>query len=306
VFHSSSTTHAHLLPNPPEPIVTVAEHFHLTPVLSLLQEPHRYAVLLLSRNATRIVFGEEKQVSTDTVPMVQLPRSLADTLPEERREPQLQLHSGPQGSAIFHGQGQNENREAEDLKRFLTAVDSGVCEALQHRRMPLVLGGVSELVAKYTALSNYRQIVDQSLDGNLEEASDEEVCSRAYSLALPHLYSQRTREREYAASLLHTDRVIHEPAKVLAAAAQGNVETLFVLRGATLWGSFDPERHLTRIDSEQSAENEELLNVAALQTHRYGGNVFLVSEDRMPRNESLLTATLRFSAASTLTQQAKR
>ena len=40
----------------------------------------------------------------------------------------MQFHTGPRGEPVYHGQGGDERRRAEDLRRFVASVDEGLAE----------------------------------------------------------------------------------------------------------------------------------------------------------------------------------
>ena len=58
------------------------------------------------------------------------------------------------------------------------------------------------------------------------------------------------------------------------AAHEGRIETLLVSPNIMHWGSFDPSTGQCRMLEPYAAGAEELLNLAAIETLRHGGEVF--------------------------------
>ena len=88
------------------PLAIVARRFHLAPLLRLFTGDGRFFVLALSENAVRVLEGTRH--SFDVLEGDGLPTSLADALPFDNPERQVQFHTGtPQAkgrrAAVFHG-----------------------------------------------------------------------------------------------------------------------------------------------------------------------------------------------------------
>jgi len=71
------------------------------------------------------------------------------------------------------------------------------------------------------------------------------------------------------------------------------METLFLRPGNPIWGCYHVENNRVFIASEPSAENEDLLDLAATQTILSSGQVFAVPHEQMP-GESDLCGILRY------------
>jgi hypothetical protein len=78
-----------------------------------------------------------------------------------------------------------------------------------------------------------------------------------------------------------------EPERILKAAAQGRMRCLFVAQGARAPSS------PAQADADGLYPGEDLLNAAAVETLRTGGEVFAIPGDRLPR-EVPIAAVLRY------------
>jgi hypothetical protein len=60
------------------------------------------------------------------------------------------------------------------------------------------------------------------------------------------------------------------------------VDTLYVRRGAHVWGTYDPESNTIEIYDEPRPGAQDLLDLAALYTYLNSGTVYLVDDEEMP------------------------
>jgi hypothetical protein len=81
--------------------------------------------------------------------------------------------------------------------------------------------------------------------------------------------------------------------KVVPAARLGRVEELFVAVGRQRWGRFDEVTQRVKVRNEPHAGDQDLLDLAAVQTVLHGGSVYAVDPDRVPGGRSV-AAVMRF------------
>jgi len=80
---------------------------------------------------------------------------------------------------------------------------------------------------------------------------------------------------------------------ILPAAYHGQVEVLFVAAGSQRWGRYDPSVNELCLHAEPESGDEDLLDLAAVQTFLNGGSVYAVAPDELPGSEPL-AALLRW------------
>jgi hypothetical protein len=80
---------------------------------------------------------------------------------------------------------------------------------------------------------------------------------------------------------------------VVPAAWDGRVDVLLVAVGVQVWGTFAPDTRTIEIGEEVPGQNEDLLNVAAVQTIVNRGVVYAVPSSEMP-DEAAVAAVLRY------------
>lgn len=183
-----------------------------------------------------------------------------------------------------------------NLTRYFHHVHGGVEEILKLQHAPLVLGCVEYLAPLYKEVSTYRHILETiiagSPDGVKNEASSQSVgdCGAAFRTSKSHAAAQY---HEGVAK----DRASHSLADILAAAHQGRVVTLFVPLGVRRWGRFNLETFALEEHNQEQSGNDELLDLATMQTLMHAGTVYAVSPDEVPAKR-LLAAVFRFLSSA--------
>jgi hypothetical protein len=271
--------------------VIVAGRFHLKPLLPLLIDYPSFYVLALNQNQVRLFEGGLDNISE--VEVETMPPSLQAVVAPRERERQLQFHTRASGAgterraAVFHGHGDSERNEKEEIVQFFREVDRGLRDFLNDARVPLILAGVEYYFPIYRNITKYPQLADDGITGSAEQFDLSRFQEEAWRIAEPAIMASRQATIERFYNQRGTGRVSSELADILNAAHQGRVDTLFVQRGAQIWGSYDPTARSMRQDHEPTAKNEDLLDLAALQTIRNSGTAYLLEKAKMPEEKTI-------------------
>jgi FKBP-type peptidyl-prolyl cis-trans isomerase 2 len=272
----------------------VSDRFHLKPLLVALTNATRFEVLALSQNAVRLI-GASPSVATELV-VDGLPSSMAEALQWDDRERQLQSHAagrtvGGRVTAGFHGQGGRGDSRVVDIQRFLRMVDHAVVDHRGASTLPLVLAGVDELVAAYRGVTRCHHVVDGHVPGNPEQFRADELADRARPLVQPLASDQERRARE--SYLAGTAATVDTVEQAVIAAAAGQVASVFVPADQACWGRYR-EGHVVLVEHDvREPGDHDLTDVAATETLRHGGDVFVVAASDVPGGGTA-AATLRY------------
>ncbi len=305
LFLSDTVTDIFSLPFSFDETLVVGARFHLKPLLPQLARNGRFYILALSQGSVRLLAASPYSVQPVQLPP-DVPDSLADALQWDDPEAQLQWHSSTVTPAnrlrpaIFHGHGVGAGEDdKDDIRRYFQQLDKGISRLLNQEDVPLVLAGVDYIIPIYRQANSYRPVTDESISGNPEIWSAEELHERAWRIVAPLFkQSQITAAARYA-ELAGSDRATAWLKEALPAAYYGQVELLFVPQATAVWGQFDPNTpSLTRHDEWQPGDSD-LLDLAAIHTFLHDGVVYVVDEDEMPPGAPLIAATLRYPLSAT-------
>jgi hypothetical protein len=270
--------------------------FQVAPLLPLLHGDSRFYVLALSQNSVRLFQGTRFTVSP--VDLKGVPCNLAEALRTHDRDEVLTFHtrptSGGSWGAIFEGHGVGIDDEKDDLLRYFQRIDRGLHDVLREERAPLVLAAVDYFQPIYRQASTYPHLLAKGIEGNPDRLSEKELHDRAWAIVEPQ-FQEDVRQ---ALALYHQAIAHFHPAlparratadvnEIVPAAYRGQFEILFVALGKHLWGILDPGRNEVTLHEQPQPGDEDLSNLAAIQTLRHGNTVYALQGEDMPTGSPL-------------------
>jgi hypothetical protein len=300
-FLSSNRVRRYRLPLNFAELVVVEDHFHVSPLLPLFTGDGQFYILAVSQNEIRLLLGTRYSVSE--VDIGQVGGSLAEAIPSVNHQMSLQLHTTNSaggmpgsGSVTFHGQGGGRDESAKnDLLRYFRLVADGLTEFLQGDRVPLVLAGVEYLLPIYKEANTYPNLIDMVIKGNPDLLSADDLHKSAWDIIRP-LFQVAQEEAVAQYQQLagqSSKRVADTLEKIVPAAYDGRVETLFLASGVQQWGIFNPVTNKIKLHDQIESGDEPLLDWAAVQTYLKGGIVYAVEKEKVPGGTTA-AAVLRY------------
>lgn len=301
LFRSANVFRLYQLPIPVKDHVVVSDHFYLKPLLPLLTGNERYYILAFSQNDIRLLEGTHYSVSEVELPE-EFPESLAEALKYDVTDNLVRYHSSSSGAqvgkggrraVIFHGQGVGIDDSKDNLLRYFQEIDRGLRELLRDETAPLVLAGVAYLFPIYREANTYPHLLEEGIAGNPDKLKAETLHERAWAILEPYALQPQHEAAARYKDARGTERASSTLREVLPAAFSGRVESLFVALDQEQWGSYDPATNTLSLHTEAEPGEEDLLNVAALQTLLHGGTVYAVERSAVP-GEALVAAVFRY------------
>ncbi len=295
VFASRGTFRHFRLPFQFNELVVVTDRFHIKPLLTLLSGDGRFYILAFSKNQVRLLLGT--RFSVTEVNLESLPTSLVDALGFEEREKQLQFHVAAQGAAIFHGHGGGGTDEAvhkKDLLRYFRRIDKGLQDVVRAERVPLVLAGVDYLLPIYREANTYAELVPEGVEGNPDGLSAADLHGKAWAILRPHFAKEQQRAAAQFQELAGTERASRDLQRIVPAACQGRVDSLFVAVGVQQWGRFEADAGDVVVHDSHEPGDQDLLDLAAVQTLVHAGEVYAVEAGQVPDSGSPVAAVFRY------------
>lgn len=302
IFLSRDTFRHFRLPVQFSDRVVVNNRFNIKPLLSVLHDDGTFYVLALDQKDIRLLQGSRDNIVPVPLDELGVPTSMSAALPNEEFQAANQLHTFPSGepnskygqTAITHGQGISEDPKSK-IRRFLQKVDDGLRSWFGESKAPLVLAGVEYLLPIYREVTSYPTLADKPILGNPKGLKDNELHDRAWSIVEPMFHKPLEKDRDlYRQFMGEKDQHASNDLKVIVpAAAYGRVATLFVDRDQRLWGTFDPATEQVTIHEERKPEDDDLLDLASLQTILNNGTVYALERDQMP-DKSPIAAVFRY------------
>lgn len=273
-------------------LAVVGVRFHLKPLLPALEANQRFYVLGLSQDAVRFYQADSLRITGMEIPdMPDGPFASSGV-----RGAQRQSHSHTAGRrssgrrlAIFHGHGAGEEDRKQVLFSHFRQVDETVRARLDGERGPLVLAAVDYLCPIYRQASSNPDLLAGEIHGNPDSFTAEELHRLAWGIVSAHFQEVRGQAVDEYHQLWHTQRASRDLPVILAAARQGRIKVLFVAVGVQEWGRVDPQSAEAEMVSgkQRSTQDQDLLNMAAMETFIAGGTVYAVPPGEVPGRGSV-------------------
>jgi len=266
--------------------IHIADRYHITPLIPLVHREGRFHILAVSKNKMRLL--QANPYEAHETPLPHVPDSMEKALRFDNPEKQHQYHTGTQPRsgrrhAISHGHGVGIDEEKKNIERYLRHIDRGIHAALpEDGRGPLVLACAEPLDAIYAEVNTYPGLLDAHVNGNPDTLSTQELRSRAWKIVEP-LWAAR--QREVVARFENSARrqpTSTEIVPITTKAVNGKVEILFVAAGKRIWGRLASDEPRVIMHDERETNDQDLLNLAAVETLKHDGTVYCLPEDTVP------------------------
>lgn len=270
---------------------TLGSCFAIRKLADELARPDLVYLLILRKNGVSLMRSNGLEVEAVKLP-AGVPETLLEAMQLEAPDHDLENRSSSGTSTgsmhrVRFGTGSMRENESVYLADYYKIVDRGLRDLLREREAPLILVGTQEDIGKYRAVNTYRHLAKQGVAGSLDlSVPREKIIQEALAIL-----KQENNERH--ASAVVEAKEHFAPARfstdfdaTLRAAFEGRVNQLYVNEGAHRSGAFEWGRY-------RSWENEDLLNLAMVQTLIHHGEAYVLPKESMP-NHSPVAAILRY------------
>lgn len=277
-------------------LVMVGDRFHLKPLMPLLVGDGAFYLLALNQKQVR--FFQGTKYSMQEIELEDIPTSLDEALQYDptAKDGQFRISTSKGGtnnsfqqSGSFHGQGSpDRDQHQNDILQFFHVIDQGLQKYLHDQHAPLVLAGVEYLLPIYQDTNEYPYLIDTILPiENIATLKLEDLRQQAWPVVEPYYTQTQQAAIDHYHELAGTGKTSTNLQETVAAAYYGRVDQLFVAVGVQEWGNFDPQANELQVHATAEPGDEDLLNVAAMQTLLNGGTVYAVEPDAVPENAPL-------------------
>jgi len=290
IFVDPHAAHQYRVAPPLEEFVHVGDRFCIRALLPLIDPGDQFLILALSQNRTRLL--EADREGATEVDVARLPQRLDTTLHLDGADRGEQVHSGGdygtgKQAGVFHGQGGSPDAHKENLKLFFRDINHALAPILRQKKIPLILIGVEYLLPIFRETCSYSGLTNEQVTGNFDYLNAKEIHQKVW----PVMQSLLSAPRHSAAARLHeligTEKASDNPRDVVVAAMEGRVAALFLNPRRPQWGVIDQAHRRIDVHGTFQPGDEDLLEVAAVETLRRGGEVYATDEGDMPGAESV-------------------
>ncbi|MGD8604546.1 MAG: hypothetical protein PVF49_08230 [Anaerolineales bacterium] len=300
IFMTDGSLHRYSLPVDFQPFAYTGSRYHIKPLIPMLMDESHFYLLLLDLEESRLLHMTPKGI--EEMDLGDTPTSMEAALKYDDPEQHLQYHTGTTSAqvrgeqdAAFHGQGvSSDTAKKERILRFFQRLDHGVRRALEDEAVPLLLAGTEYLLPIYREANHYPHLLDVAIKSNLGGKTDSQIERKAWDLVEPQWEEPRedALERFYELEA-NSDQTSTGLEQCVPSAHYGQVDVLFVVKNQQQWGQFDPDKNQVSREPTFDRDLVDLMDMAAADTIRNGGAVYLLEQEAMPVDDQM-AAILRY------------
>lgn len=291
VFRTPRLFRAFRLPWPVVDQLAVETRPLLRPLAAFLHPRRNFLLLALARHNARLF-----ECGPGFARAMPLPDGLPASVEafEGFDAPDHQMNSSPAGQDSGDGKGVRfgtssyRDKQYHYLHDFCRAIDAHLKPLLQERGWPLVLAGASAEIGAYRAANHSPALVDEAVESSPDGGwSDAELVRRGREAA----GRWRTHDERLALHQFERaapDRRAQEVEAILAAAAAGRVQHLFLTSETPQPGDADRITNRALLSGDFSGRGDDLLNAALVETLRHGGQVWSLAPPDGPADCALM------------------
>jgi len=273
------------LPNPVPEESFHGDHFHIKPLLPLLEDAGSFWLLTISANHTRLYYGYRWEFSEDKG--IDLPQGVGKirgmTDYEETHYGSPVGRHGGLAKAQSFGDDPDQIRK-EELLEFLHRVVPPVEPLIKRSPAPVIVAAPPELQGHFREIAGWREIQPDGITENPDALSEAELHRGAYALVEPKLAEARAAAVDRLNALLPAGKATTKPEEIVKAARYARVSEACVHRFRARGRSPRPGTTGRNDESLSSAMTDHPPHAAA-----------------MPRSSPMRSAALRPEPVSTAT-----
>jgi Bacterial archaeo-eukaryotic release factor family 3 len=286
VFLAPDFSRVHKLPLAVAEEVLLGPHFHIKPLLPILDDAGPFRLLAISAKHTRFYQGSRWTFAeVDGIDLPQGVGAIAGITQYEntRYAAPTGRHTGGLDNAQSLGKAPEELRKSELIEllhQIATKLDAHVAA----KPMPLILAAHPEIQGHFREIASWRELQPEGITANPEAMRPDELHRSAYSMIAEKREAGRAEALQRLNALLGSGsgKATTRPEEIVKSARYSRVEILFISSGEHLWGTFDEAQDQVTAHGSPVPGDVDLLDYAALMTLRQGGQVMLVGRAKLP------------------------
>ncbi len=286
IFISEDTFEYYKMPVKFQDKVTVADDFQIIPLLSVLTNNKDFYILSLSQKKIRLFLGNSFDI--EELDLKDLPTNQEDALQFDDPERQLQSHGGSSNSSqsIFHGHGGGSEDGKNKIVSFMQIISDDILNYMPYKDIPLITAGVEYINSIYRDTNKYPFFLKDTIEGSPDNMKPKELMDKAQEIVDVHYKKtiqtiidkfNNTKDKGIGTEIV---------SDIIAASYNGRISDLVLSSGAEAWGVFDNNTQITSFMEKHLPESQDMLNIAAINTLKSNGNVYVLPKDDLPDGHS--------------------
>ena len=274
----------------------ISDEFYLKPLMPLFNRDGQFYLLSLKMDEVKFYEGNKHSVTEINVKDL-TPGRMEDVVGYDYQQKSFQFRTqeGKQRQGLFHGQGYNESKFANEMFVYFRAIDTGLMEILHDDQdPPFLVACLDHHFPVYKDANTYKNLFPENVSGNPADSDVFLLHEKAWKILEPHFNQTYEGKKKNYFENQNTEKTSTDLREVLFSCQQGKIDTLFIENNTDVFGTYNTDNGETEIQKEKTPSNVSLLNLSAIMTFKQGGKVYLNDKEEMPDSSSKVNALYRF------------
>jgi hypothetical protein len=283
IFTNTEEMIIYRLDAPVEPLVIVANSFHIKPLVHYYQMIEEFIILSLEAERFSLYKGNMYDIKPYPLPEG-TKTTLKDILGDEFTDSYLShgTHGGASGGINFHGHGGKSEADEIDRPKYFRQVDRLVYELVsKDLKLPIILATAKDHQFEFLKQGQNPYILLETIDGTIKSLTEKVVLLKIKDITYQRYVEkmgkivQTYHEKKYLKCADQLDEIIH-------ALVEGRVDILMVEQDRIIPGRID-SRHKQFIPANiQSPRIDDVLDDLIQYGLQTGSKVYILPKDMMP------------------------
>ncbi|HLN22239.1 MAG TPA: hypothetical protein VK213_14185 [Bacteroidales bacterium] len=274
----------------------VSSEFYVKPLIPLYNNTGTYFLLTLKKEGPKFYEGNRYGIIPVDVEGI-IPSRLEDSVGYDFKQKQLQFRTqiGGNKPGSFHGHGESEVKNKNELQTYFRDIDRGIMNLLNKKQdIPLVLCCLDYYYPVYREVCTHKNLYPGFISSNPADLDNLQLHEKACMLLEQYFNSDLSTSRERFLIGLDKGKSSTELKEIVMSAVHGKIDTLFIEKNSDAYGIYDPANGNVYIQEEHTLSNVSLMNLTAKKVFEQGGIVYLLERNEMPDGSSDMNALYRY------------
>lgn len=274
----------------------LSSDFYITPLIPLFNITETYILLTLKKDGARLYEGNKFGLSEIDIEGL-IPSRIEDSVGYDYEQKQLQFRTqlGGNKPGSFHGHGESESRNKNELLTYFREIDKGITQLLHDRQdPPLIICCIDYYYPIFREACTYNNLYKDHLSINPADLDIRQLHSKAWKIIAPFFKNDLDLRKEKYMIGHVKGKSSSDIREIVPAAVMGKIDTLFINTNADIFGVYDPENNTVIINEEHTLSNASLINLTAKKVFEQGGFVYLLENHEMPDGSTDINALFRY------------
>jgi hypothetical protein len=277
--------------------VYVSNHFFTSSLIEYFSENINYYLLTLSEHEVKLFECSKYDIKEEDAGDL-LPKQLEEVVGYDYEPKYKYIRSNQSGfgkavtNGYSHGHGEGKDDVKMEYEKYFKSIDAGIAKVLHEKKDPLIIAGVDFLYSIYKQVNHYKYLYPAFIAGNSELESIDNLHAKANDLIQDLLIQKKLEKSDLLRESSRKRSFVIE--EIVKGALDGKIDTLFIRRGAKVYGQVDETNQIINMQASKQFNNTCLINLAANETFLKGGEVYFLESDEYPATEAEMNCIFRY------------